>query len=71
MKQAALVSYLRKTLGTAVRASGFLALTQQNCKACSAYPDNIEPAQKDVGDVIDRLDQLIEVVAKKGGVVCD
>jgi hypothetical protein len=64
MKQQALVIFLKKTLGTAVRASGFLGLTQDNCKGCSAYPDSIAPAQKDIGEVIDRLDRLIQTLEK-------
>ena len=64
MKHQALVIFLKKTLGVAVRTSGFLGLTQDNCKGCSAYPDSIEPALKDNGDVIDRLDRLIETLSK-------
>lgn len=64
MKQHALVSYLRKTLGTSVRAAGFLGLVKDSCRGCSAYPDNIEPAMHDVGEVIDRINKLVEMLVE-------
>ena len=67
MKQHALVSYLRTTLGISVRAAGFLGLVKENCKGCSAYPDNIEPAIKDLGAVIDRINKLIDLLIETKG----
>ena len=60
MKTDALVTYLRLTQKLAVRASGFLELAKESCKGCSSFPDNINPALIDMGDVADREEQLIE-----------
>jgi hypothetical protein len=64
MKTDKLVSYLKTTEGIAVRACGFLALAKNDCSHCSVYSDNIEPAQKDMGDVVDRIDQLNTMLEK-------
>lgn len=64
MKKDNLVAYLRKTEGVLIRATGFLGLVQNNCAACSAYPDSILPAQKDVGEAVDRVDKLIQLLVK-------
>ncbi len=67
MKRHAQLSYQRKTLGIAVRALGFLGLAKDSCEHCSCYPDCVEPALKDIGEVVDRTDQLIILLEKKNG----
>lgn len=64
MKNDKLVAYLRTTEGLLIRATGFLGLVKDNCIACSAYPDNVEPALKDVTAGVDRIDQLVQMLVK-------
>ena len=65
MKKDALLKYLKLTRATAVRASGFLALAKDGCIGCSALPDNIEPALSDIIAVVDRENELIELLEAK------
>ena len=65
MKTDALLKYLKITRATAMRAAGFLALAEYNCAGCSAMPDNIKPAQNDVEDILNRENELIELLEEK------
>ena len=58
------MKYLRTIEGTAIRATGFLGMAKNDCSWCSAFPDSIEPALKDVGSVVNMLDELIVTLQK-------
>ena len=63
MKTKALLKYLKITRATAVRAAGFLALAKEKeCAMCSGYQYNIEPALNDISSVVDRENQLTELL---------
>ena len=65
MKTDALLKYLKITRATAVRAAGFLSLAEDGCFGCSALPDNIKPAQKDIETILTRENELIELLEEK------
>jgi hypothetical protein len=55
---------LHGMLGRAVRAEGLMALMVENCRTCSAFPDEIKPLKFELDALVTTVSQLIDVFDK-------
>lgn len=62
---AALATILLSLHSRMIRVEGFTALMQENCKACSGYPDQVEPIKMEVDSMLKVVIQLLDVFEKE------
>jgi len=56
---------LHRMLGRTVRMEGLCALMKENCKACSSYPDQVEPIKAELDRIVMTVSQLIDAFDKE------
>lgn len=56
---------LHRLLGRTVRMEGLIGLMQENCKACSGYPDQIQPIKHEIDAITTTVSQLVDVFDKE------
>lgn len=61
----ALAAIFHGLLGRTIRLEGLLALMIDNCKACSGFPNNVQPIKNELDAVVTTVTQLISVFDKE------